>query len=299
MSVRVSTLQMTNYAIYSVNQTAYNIQNAQLQLDSGLSINQPSDNPTGMDQALTLKQQSAQINQYSSILNQANSYLTTGETALGGLTSLIRQSQALAIQAANGTLDSATRLSISQQIGDIINQVVSLANTRYGNNYIFSGQRTSTQPIVTSSNSFAYQGGTSATGDANINLEISQNQSITVNATADKVFLPALQNLQQLQNDVGFGALSNISNADLANLQNTLNTTLTSQADMGAKIQQVQAAAQQNTLSQENVTSFLSQVEDANIPQVSIQLQSAQTAYQAALAANSKLFQMSMLNYFP
>ncbi len=300
MAMRVSTMEMANLAIFNLNQTSTNYQTAQEVVSSGLAINKPSDNPAGMEQVLQLQHQNGLLTQFSTVMNDATSFMTTSESALSSVTNLLQQARSIAVSAANGTNDQQSMAALSSQVGDIIKQVANLGNTQLGNRYVFSGQRTQTAPFVAGpSGTFTYVGGTAATQDATMQLDVGDGQNLVYNVTGDTTLAPALAQLQQLQQDIQMGQQQNITNNDISGIDTQLNTVLGARSDLGSKIQRMQSELQSNSAQQLNNTQYLTQIQDANIPQAVVNLQTAQTAYQAALQTTSHAFQYSLLNYLP
>ncbi len=128
-------------------------------------------------------------------------------------------------------------------------------------------------------------------------LTIGRNETIKINVTGDQVFIPLLNALGKLRDDVSTGATSVISNTDLTQVDAQLNNVLAVRADLGSKVQRLQLTTQRNEVTKENYTKFISNIEDADIPSSIVELQTAQTAYQAALQSTSRTFQNSLLDF--
>jgi flagellar hook-associated protein 3 FlgL len=297
MSTRVSTLEIVQSSLYGINDAYSRYDVAQRQVNTGKLLQTPSDNPAGTAQTLDFRARSADIDQYNSIINQAKNFLSTGESALNSVTDLLQQARSIAVQGANGSTSDDTRAALASQLGNIITQIASIGNTSYGSRYVFAGQRTQTAPIVQSGTGYTYAGGSAATGDGDLSLAIGPGETMVINVTGDQVFTPLLQQLQALQSHIAMGASSVVSQSDLANMDTQLNNILSARADMGAKVDRLNMEEQRNTQTKDNYTQLISQIEDADLPKAVVNLQTAQTAYQAALQSTSSVFQMSLLNF--
>lgn len=295
--MRISTQQIVQDTILGVENAYSRFGVAEQQVSTGKRINQPSDDPVGTGEVLTLQQQNSQINQYNNIIDLAVNFLSTTDAALSSTNDLLQQARTIALQAANSALDDSARANLANQIGQIITQVVSLGNSTYEGRYIFAGQRTQTRPLAQTSTGFVYSGGSAATGDGNINLDVNVGESVTINVTGDQVFMPILNTLQSLQNDIANGQLATISNTDVANIDTQLSNLLSVRAGVGAKINMLNSEKQRNTQVSIGNTSLLSQVQDTDMAQGMVDLQTAQTAYQAALMATAHAYQYSLLDF--
>lgn len=295
--MRISTGEASRDSILYINQAYTQYSQAQTEVATGKQIQQPSDNPAGTAQILDFNEQMSQLAQYNSNITQAQGFLSTGEQALSSVTELLNQARTIAVQGSNGTSTSSTQASLADQIQNIISQIGALGNTSYGSQYVFAGQRDTSPPLQGAAGGFTYVGGSATTGDGQISYEVGQNQSITVNVTGDQVFIPVVQALTQLQNDLYSNNEQGISQTDLAQIDTQLNNVSSISADFGSKIDQLTNMQNQNSTTTDNFTQFVSNIQDANLPQAVITLQTAQTAYQAALETSAQSYQFSLLNF--
>lgn len=298
MSLRVSTTEIANTSIYSIENAYSKLNHAQGILDTGEQLQKPSDNPAGVAQVLNFNAQNADLTQYNSVIDQGINFLSTSDSALSSVTTLVQQARTIAVQAASATLDLTTRSALTTQLQNIISQIGNIGNTSYDGRYIFAGQRTQAPPLAPAGGgAYTYVGGSAATGDGAINLDVGQGETLQINTTGDLTFAPLLNTLQQVETDVSSAAVGPLSQTDLANLDVQYNNILGVRADIGSKIDRLNSEKDRNTLTQQNLTKFVSQIQDADIPSAVIKLQTAQTAYQAALQTTASVSQLSLLNF--
>ncbi len=295
--IRVSTEQTTLDALAGIN-TAYNqVTTSQQQLETGYRINQPSDDPAGTTQALQIKTSLLQLGQFQKNINSAQSFMNTSDTALGQINTLLDQAKSIAVQGGSNTLSSDQSAALAAQIQGIMDQVAELGNTMNGTQYVFGGQMTNQPPFVSNNGSYTYNGGTSANNSDQINVDFAPGQTMQINVSGESAIQPIFGVLSQLKSDLQFGNASAISNNDISAIDSQLSQVESAQADVGAKLQTLSSTSQYSQLEQTNYQNYLSQIMDTNMAQAVVTLQSAQTAYQAALAAASNTFQQSLLNY--
>ena len=135
----------------------------QQQLSSGSKLLRPSDDPVGVTKAMSYRTQLAQNAQYTENLDTATKWLDTTDTSLGSLGSAMTRVQELITQAANDTNQTVDREKMLTEIRQIHEEVKDLANTKVGQDYIFSGTRTN-EPAYTDA-SVTTTGYTDATGN--------------------------------------------------------------------------------------------------------------------------------------
>jgi flagellar hook-associated protein 3 FlgL len=139
-------------------------------------INKPSDDATGTVQVLNLRDELSQLSQYETNITQATGWLTQEDSTLSSVSTLVTSIKSLAEQASTGTMTETNREEIATQLRQYYEQLISLANTTYSGQSLFSGQMTDTPSFAESlwmtSNddtfdaAVASNGGFSISGDA-------------------------------------------------------------------------------------------------------------------------------------
>jgi flagellar hook-associated protein 3 FlgL len=297
MSFRVSSTQIVDSSLVGINTAYSRFTDAQEKVNTGKQLNKPSDNPSGLAQSLDFTEQVSEIDQFGKTLDQARGFIATSESALDSVNSLLRQARTYAVQGASTSTNDTARQGLASQIQDVINQLGNLGNSSYGSRYVFGGQRTTTPPLASNGAGFNYTGGTAATGDANLNLDIGRGETLQTNVTGDQVFTPAIAALSKLRDDVANGQDLTVSQQDIAALDVQLNNVVGIRADFGSKINRIDATKQRNELIKVNFTKLVSDIQDTDIPKAVVDLQTSQTAYQAALQSTVRAFQTSLLDF--
>jgi flagellar hook-associated protein 3 FlgL len=311
--IRVSSEQVAQNVLYGIQDSYSKLSTAISQSNSGLAIQQPSDNPAGTTKVLDFNNQIADLTQYDNNMSTASGFMSTSSSALTSISNLLQQANQIGLEAANGTNDSTDLQGLASQIGDIITQVAQLGNTQYGSQYVFAGQQTSTIPFAQGAQGdYQYNGGTAASSDSAINITVGQNQSMQINVPGEQAISslicgsagpPAVASiLGKLQTDIADGDTSAISSAnssqsDLGQLSTAMSAITDANATLGSQITQLTNMQNTNKATITSLTGFASSIEDVDLPTALVSLQSAQTAYQAALESASQTMQNSLLNY--
>jgi flagellar hook-associated protein 3 FlgL len=291
--MRVTENLLYNQMSNDVNNASSSYSALEQELATGKQINEPSDNPAGTSESMTITSLLTQISQYQTDASGAESAMQNTSSVLNSAEELVTQARTIAVAAANGGTEDATQqTAYANQIQSIISQLVDLANTQYNGQYIFSGTATNTAPYTAGDSTFTYNGN----DDAMVST-IGQNQTVQTNVTADEVFAPQFSALSQLQTDITNGDYSAISNTDLAAIDSGLSTLSNVQAQVGTTIDQVQRTASSLTTTQANYQTSLANLEDCDIATVYTQLQSAQNVYQASLVATADAMKYSLAQY--
>ena len=136
----------------------------QEQAYTGLRINRVSDDPSAAYQVLGLNSQKRSMENYMDNISEATSVLEVSTSVINNITSAISDTNVQLTQTISGTYDENERRSFAERINDVLEQVVSLANTRHLGQYIFGGSNTASAPYAVQRTngeitSVTYQGG--------------------------------------------------------------------------------------------------------------------------------------------
>jgi len=112
------------------------------QMSSQKRINRPSDDPVGTMRIMNIKQQQANIAQYRSNVDQANSWLSMTESKLTSVNDLLVKAKELALSQATATASASTRKISAEQVKELASEMLALANSKFGDRYLFSGTST-------------------------------------------------------------------------------------------------------------------------------------------------------------
>ena len=259
-------------------------------VSSGKRINKPSDDPIGMGKVLNYRTDLSSIDQYERNIGQGKSWLTQTESVLTEIYNILVDAQELAIAEASDTANADTRTIAAEEISNIYDQMLALANQELGGSYIFSGYKTQTEAFAADG---TYNGDTGA-----ISLATGQNSTVQINLTGDDVF--ETTNIFDVLDDLKTA----LENNDVEGIQDQLNGLSSSidhinakTAEVGSRINQFETAENIFANLKLNLQEMLSETEDADIVQAAVDLASQQTIYEAALMSSAEIMQMSIVNF--
>jgi flagellar hook-associated protein 3 FlgL len=275
---------------------ASNLKKVSEQVASGKNISRPSDNPVSMVSALGLSNALSQMDQYRRNLDMGNLWLKTYETVIGQIAQLTDQARRIAQSIGSGGQSAEIRAVFAENVGQLLDQAISLANTKLADKYIFAGYRMRAIPF--SKVTIAGIETASYNGDANdFEIQIGQNEKIAVG-----------KNGQTLLVDPGlFDALGNLKSAietnDLNLINQQVNILQGVEDDLNAKVSDI--GVRQNRLKvkeqifvglNKDMQDKLSDIMNINYDEAILELQQRQTAYEIALQASAKISQISLFN---
>lgn len=127
--------------------TAKNVR-AQEQIASGRRILRTADDPVGAAQAGSYTRQIAANDRYLEAIRGGRSVLDAGAANLESVSGNISEARSILIEGMNATKSADDRALLADQIDLIRDRLLDLANSRFGDRYLYSGTKTQTEPFV-------------------------------------------------------------------------------------------------------------------------------------------------------
>jgi flagellar hook-associated protein 3 FlgL len=278
---------------------------AEQQLSSGLRVSVASDDPDEISSILQLRAQIAGVQQTQENLSNATPQVESGENAIQQSIQVLDTATSLATEAAGSTSNAGQRQDEIPQVQGLLQQLLSLSQTAVNGQYIFSGDLSGQPQYTLAANGSSVQqmtqpGPAGQIQDANglpisIGLtaqQIFDDQDANGNPTAASAFAAVTGLLTALQNDDGQGILTAVTNIQTASAHLNDESSF-----YGAAQNDLTAAGNSASQALIQLQQQLSNEQDADAAQSSLDLTTATTAEQAAMSAQAMLKPQSLFNY--
>ncbi|MGX7681042.1 flagellar hook-associated protein FlgL [Jatrophihabitans sp. DSM 45814] len=279
-------------ALVGLQNSASRLADLQSQLSSGRQITKPSDSPTGTSTALGLRGELKRMTQYQSNATDSLGWLSTVDTTMSSSLTQLQTVRSLVLQGLNtGAANADSNEALAQQVDQIRQSTLALANTTYLGRPIFGGTTTGSQ---------AFDASGSYVGDSgSVGRTIGDNSSVTINQLGTSVYGANGSNLFDVLSKISSDLRTNPSGltADLSSLDATTTQMSAQQGLAGAIYDRVQTSQATNASNTLQLTSQLSDVQDIDLADMAIKVSAADASYQAALATTAKVRQMSLLDF--
>ena len=293
---RVTQSMMSRSALTGLQASLRRVSDLQEQLSTGRVINRPSDDPIGSASAMRLRSSKAQQAQYARNADDGLAWLNQLDGALGSGGDQLRRARDLAVQGANsGALGQPARDALAVEVDQIRQGLVSVANTTYLNRPVFAGVAPGTTAYDDSTQPLTWGG---KTGDVvrrvgvGVDIPVNVNGPEAFGADGDSVF----DHLDALST-----ALKSNDTAAISQAIDTLNSDgdriNSARADVGTRTNRIELAKSRAEDAGLTLSSSISEVENTDLAKATVDLQLQEVAYQAALAATSRVVQPSLLDF--
>ena len=208
----------------------------QNEVSTGLSIQQPSDNPTAMENTLNDLSNAAAQTQYSTNISTLQSRADLIYSSLQSLQTITSQAGTIATEAGSPTASASQLTNYSNQVQQLIQQAVSVLNAQAPGTgqYLFGGTNSGQPPYTTTTDANGNITGVTYQGNSSVNqTEVAAGFTVAVDVpganttgtgayglvTDSRTGADLFNHLITLQNDLSSGNTSAISSTDIPDIQ--------------------------------------------------------------------------------
>ncbi len=261
MTINTNVASLNSQRNLSISQTS--LTTSLQRLSSGLRINSAKDDAAGLAISERLN---SQIRGFGVAVRNANDGISLMQVADGGAQKIsdnIQRMRELAVQAANGTLNSGDRLNLSVEFNALSNEVGRLAQaTRYNNVDLLNSNAAQ----------FTFQVGAGTSANDQISVSTIDLRASTLQVDTSAIFISTASQ-----------AIDAITNLDSA-----INTITSARAGYGAAMNRTEAVISSLQIASENQSAARGRITDADFAVESANLSRSQILQQAGTAMLSQ-----------
>ncbi|MFJ7937835.1 flagellar hook-associated protein FlgL [Peribacillus sp. NPDC096622] len=290
--MRVTQSMLTNNMLSNLSSSYEKMSKLQEQVSSQKKFSKPSDNPVAAMMGMGYRTNLNQIGQYQSNIAEATNWIDSTDDAITEAVSAMQRIRELTVQGSNGTYEGEQLKTITEEIKQLKEHLITLGDTQIGGKYIFNGQDTNVRP-----SSVKDGNGNTVYGTGDINLEVFSGISLKINTDGSKIFGDALAAGGSI--DQTIAALENGGDVSgtLEGLDATINTFLGMQAQVGARQNRIELMTDRLKQQEVFATEILSKNEDVDIEKAIMDLTTQESVHSAALSIGAKIMQPSLLDF--
>ena len=295
--MRVTNRLMADTVLNSIYRNTQQLLKLQEMVSTEKRINRPSDDPIGMGKILDYRKILSSIDQYNTNITRGKTQIDLTESCLEAIDELVLEARRIAVEQSAGELES--RPTAAQEVKNIYDQILQLANTKLGDTYILSGHQTDTAPFSRDADYNATYHG----DDGDKRIIVGDNLDVKVNVTGEDalrsgvdVFDVFRDLINGLENPDAAAGTAQIA-AQITPLSNGLDQIKTVRAEAASTFTQLETTENQLANFKLNIEDMLSDTEDVDMAQAIVELQIQQTAYETSLATAAEILQRSLMDF--
>lgn len=287
--MRITYNTISNKVLTNLNQNSEKLNKASNQVSSGKKFEDPSDDPAAFINSMQLNSQIENNEQYLENIDSSTNWLSTTEDALDSAGDVLNSLNELAVEASNDTLTEDDRNKILIEVEELEKEIINIANTQLGDQYLFSGTAADTKTYDENGN---YQGNSSE-----VLREVNDGTKIEINLNGDQVFADALTATSSFKDALNNNDSEELSNTVISDINQAIDTNNTYMAEAGAKQNRLDFTTERLEAENESLEEILSSNEDVDIAEAITNYSTQQTVYQASLSVSASILQTSLVDY--
>jgi flagellar hook-associated protein 3 FlgL len=299
--MRITQNMVANQVLRNVTGSLARLAKSQEQLSSAKRINRASDDPLGSGVVLRLKANLERLNGFQRATDAAQEYLEGAAAPLERVTELLHQAREVAVQGSSDTLSGA-RGPLAEQVNELIEELLSEANTRFQERYVFGGTNTDAPPYAATRDTSGRITGVAPNPlgvDGVINAEVASGCLVATNLPGSQAFdrtVNLFETLMNLRDALAAEDTAGVA-ATLTPLDDAMTQVNSASGVVGVAIRRLDAVRTRDQQDATRLEALRSKVQDADIAEVYVELQKLQNAFDASLAAGARAMQSSLVDY--
>jgi len=301
--MRITQNMMSNLFVRNIQKQTEAMLQRQEQIVTQKRINRPSDDPGGMARVLEGRSTLAAIDQYVKNIKQGKTRLDFNEETLNQVDDLVQQARKLAETNSGAEITAEQRALAAENVKEIYDQVMQLANSSFGGRYMFAGYQTDTAPFTRDANYNATYHG----DDGSFQIPVTDNVKVSVDADGRnyfqngapggvKIFDQLRDLINGLENADPVAGTAQIQ-ATVDPLENAHVQITNKRSEAAPKLYRLEASEQYWTNFKAKVQDAIGRDEDADITRVAVELNNLQTSYETSMAAAAKIIQRGLVDF--
>ncbi|MEK3880391.1 flagellar hook-associated protein FlgL [Paenibacillus sp. FSL M7-0420] len=302
--IRVTSNMMSSQLLLNLNRNARTMNDTQLQLASGRKINKPSDDPVGITYSLRYRAELSSNEQYTKNVDSALSWLDYNDTVLGQAGDVVQRLRELSVKASTGSNPQSALDSINEEVMQLKEQLVDIANSKLNGKYIFNGEQYTAKPYDFAKGADGTYDTTKAitTDPGQIQYIVGEGVQMPINMTGNDIFG------QTGEADNLFSIINNLSSAlksgDLTGISSQIDkidtrndSILSARAEIGAKTNRVELMQDRLSDLNINLTDLQAKTEDADYEGLIMQSKIQENIYNASLSVGAKIISTTLVDF--
>lgn len=297
--MRITMNSMYSQLTRDMGKNTANLDNTNANISTGKVFRRPSDKPVELTFALNIRGAVAETKQFERNIQYGQAWAKATESAVTQVHDRLVRAKSLAVQGANDSQSAESRKAISAEIQTILEEVVALGNTSIGGRYVLAGTKTRDYPqgqapfMLDKDGKVTYNG-----NQEDLTLNVAQGLSTKINLDGHTALEASgiFEGLDLLKTALNANSRSDIENS-IKNIDDSIEYINSQLSKLGAISNSLDNRADMAETLTLNNKERLSDIQDTDMVEAFNNLKAFETAYQASLAAGSRIMKTSLVDY--
>lgn len=234
--MRVATISIYKQSTYQLGRLTSDLNEANEVVSTNLKIGSASDDPSGMNQVLTINSNLAALDQYQVNVDQAQNVLTTSETTLDSMADQLSEMKLLCSSLANASSSYQERSNAAESMQVYLDSLLDLANTEAYGGYVFGGDNNRTTPFTYDDDDNPTRVTYNGSSDA-VNISISENTTLSLDCCGSDLFYEDEIIVDTTNNQIIFTEDSGTGEDNILTIEATITSGTYSKKELAAVVE--------------------------------------------------------------
>lgn len=311
--MRITNAMMTNRLLTNVNRNLTKLDKYNLQMGTGKKIQMPSEEPITASRALKFRTIVSDTEQYSKNVKQATSWMEITESAFNNINDILITMREQCVYAATDTNESPDREKILTEYNDLLAQIEGELNVTYMGRYVFSGYKTDTQYIIQDENGNniinpeILDGADNKIAGQGIDISVGADSYITINSLGPDVYdqddydmlhgLDYIYTMLQNGQEVDDAEFRNGFSDMIENIDTYMAKVAKEHTVNGVRTNRLELIGNRLADDTTNYTKLMSENEDVNYADASMNFNLTNATYQASLKVGMSITTLTLADF--
>jgi flagellar hook-associated protein 3 FlgL len=298
------------------------------QLSSGLKVERPGDSPESGTVA-RYQQMLQNIENFATTASQTREKLTFQDEITSQAHDIVVRAKEIATQAANDSVNVSGRATLAEEVFQMRDHLVNLANSTFQGRYVFGGLDDDDPPFdagtytnpATGAASVRYFFDNEAGTTTSSTVNLTENVTITVSTPGDQIFGDSIAALERLGRALaGYETLPSVGTPDGTGAAYTFPTDFAKQSSaiqgtidllesaregdilpervsLGGRMRRIDTAEALLELTRRSAQEALGRIQNADETETAASLASTQNALEASYSVTARVLRLTVLDY--
>lgn len=315
--MRITNRMIVDNAVQNMADAAEKKAKLQNQISTGKQFQTAAESPVNASISLSLRSNLRTVESYVSTTDSTSDWMNASDFSMDKLESIANRANTLVLKGLNDTITGKERqTTLGTELQSLIQEAVEIGNSKHNDQYIFAGFKVTTKPFSITQDATktftdfygqtqTHQVVTYAGDQGVMQRGLSPDQNVALNIPGDTVIKDFITSLIQAKEAmVSDPAITTdlydpgpLQNA-LTALKSSLNNLDQSRTSNGARLRQVETAADFLDQVKIETKSLLSKKEDTNVAEAIASLVNQENTYKAVLEVSQRAVStLSLFDY--
>lgn len=283
----------------------------QTQVATNKRITKLSDDPMGVISSMKCRVKLYKIDQYRDNIENARTWLTQTESSVLEMNEVIKSAYETSVHVANDYMTEDDKNAAAELIGQLRDHVLTIANSKVGDKYIFGGYNVTNKPLTVDASGNILYNGLDLTNESDpaliaeneqiIEYEIGDDLQTQVSVTGSRLMKMGDDNIYSVLDNL-YNALKSNESAEVIDeyvgkLQDCQTHVLAIESELGGRTNRLELVSNRYDEEFLNYTKTKSEIEDVDLAEAVMNFEMAKAVYTSALQIGSEIIQPSLVDF--